>query len=138
MQRIAEFNRRTLDALAARVYFYWAWTTEKTGELSNIRGRLLALHRTAVLRHDEYGQETVLNLLLRNYLHYNQYEQVGAGWVSSMGAPVVQRLQSDGALRLLQLRQRRSPAWLLQTHDRVMDPCSCVHHQGRRWLGAYF
>ena len=85
MQRIAEFNRRTLDALAARVYFYWAWTTERTGELSDIRGRLLALHRTAVLRHDEYGQETVLNLLLRNYLHYNQYEQVGAGWVSNMG-----------------------------------------------------
>ena len=85
MQRIAEFNRRTLDALAARVYFYWAWTTERTGELSDIRGRLLALHRTAVLRHDEYGQETVLNLLLRNYLHYNQYEQVGTGWVSSVG-----------------------------------------------------
>ena len=78
MQRISEFNRRTLDALAARIYFYWAWTTEKTGELAAIRSQLLALHRTAVLRHDEYGQETLLNLLLRNYLHYNQYEQVGS------------------------------------------------------------
>lgn len=38
---------------------------------------LLSLHRTAVLRHDEYGQETLLNLLLRNYLHYNLYDQVG-------------------------------------------------------------
>lgn len=38
--------------------------------------QLLALHRTTVLRHDEYGQETVLNLLLRNYLHYNLYDQV--------------------------------------------------------------
>lgn len=38
---------------------------------------LLALHRTAVLRHDAIGQETLLNLLLRNYLHYNLYDQVG-------------------------------------------------------------
>jgi hypothetical protein len=38
--------------------------------------RLLALHRTSVLRHDEYGQETLVNLLLRNYLHYNLYDQV--------------------------------------------------------------
>ncbi|KAK9818844.1 hypothetical protein WJX81_003128 [Elliptochloris bilobata] len=40
-----------------------------------MRSLLLALHRTAVLRHDEYGQETLLNLLLRNYLHYNLYDQ---------------------------------------------------------------
>ena len=39
------------------------------------RSLLLALHRTAVLRHDKYGQETLLNLLLRNYLHYNLYDQ---------------------------------------------------------------
>ena len=43
--------------------------------LSAARSSLLALHRTAVLRHDEYGQETLLNLLLRNYLHYNLYDQ---------------------------------------------------------------
>ncbi|MFS8016274.1 hypothetical protein Hanom_Chr15g01366621 [Helianthus anomalus] len=36
---------------------------------------LLALHRVATLRHDELGQETLLNLLLRNYLHYNLYDQ---------------------------------------------------------------
>ncbi|KAJ6365358.1 hypothetical protein OIU76_030183 [Salix suchowensis] len=29
----------------------------------------------ATLRHDELGQETLLNLLLRNYLHYNLYDQ---------------------------------------------------------------
>ena len=31
-----------------------------------------------MLRHDEYGAETLLNLLLRNYLHYNLYDQVRA------------------------------------------------------------
>ena len=44
--------------------------------LNLARSPLLGLHRTAVLRHDEVGQEVLLNLLLRNYLHYNLYEQV--------------------------------------------------------------
>lgn len=46
---------------------------------------MLALHRTAILRHDEYGQETLLNLLLRNYLHYNLYDQV---WHSCRTTPL--------------------------------------------------
>lgn len=40
---------------------------------------LLGLHRTAVLRHDAIGQETLMNLLLRNYLQYNLYDQVRFG-----------------------------------------------------------
>lgn len=36
---------------------------------------LLSAHRTATLRHDEESQTTLINLLLRNYLHYNLYEQ---------------------------------------------------------------
>lgn len=31
--------------------------------------------RTATLRHDADGQATLLNLLLRNYLQYNLYDQ---------------------------------------------------------------
>lgn len=75
VQRLSEFNRRTLDTLAARIYFYYSWSYECCNSLSEIRSRLLALHRTSVLRHDEYGQETLVNLLLRNYLHYNLYDQ---------------------------------------------------------------
>ncbi|EIE24637.1 26S proteasome regulatory subunit [Coccomyxa subellipsoidea C-169] len=75
ISRVADFNRRTLDGLAARLYFYYSLVHEHTDTLADIRSHLLALHRTAVLRHDEYGQETLLNLLLRNYLHYNLYDQ---------------------------------------------------------------
>jgi hypothetical protein len=39
----------------------------------------MSAHSTAVVRHDAVGQETLLNLLLRNYLHYNLYDQVGRG-----------------------------------------------------------
>ena len=35
--RVSEFNRRTLDGLAARLYFYLSFAYEKTGSLSDIR-----------------------------------------------------------------------------------------------------
>ncbi|KAG2501927.1 hypothetical protein HYH03_000425 [Edaphochlamys debaryana] len=73
--RVGAFNRRTLDVIAARVYFYYGLAYEMTGEQASIRSALLALHRTAVLRHDAVGQETLINLLLRNYLHDNLYDQ---------------------------------------------------------------
>eukprot|EP00243_Klebsormidium_subtile_P001516 TRINITY_DN12692_c0_g1_i1.p1 TRINITY_DN12692_c0_g1~~TRINITY_DN12692_c0_g1_i1.p1 ORF type:complete len:493 (+),score=146.53 TRINITY_DN12692_c0_g1_i1:202-1680(+) len=75
IKRIQTYNRRTLDSIAARVYFYFSLAYERSNELNVIRATLLGLHRTATLRHDEIGQETLLNLLLRNYLHYNLYEQ---------------------------------------------------------------
>ncbi|KAA3462821.1 putative 26S proteasome non-ATPase regulatory subunit 3 [Gossypium australe] len=73
--RLKNVNRRTVDVLAARLYFYYSLCYELTGDLAEIRGNLLSLHRIATLRHDELGQETLLNLLLRNYLHYNLYDQ---------------------------------------------------------------
>ncbi|XP_044508684.1 probable 26S proteasome non-ATPase regulatory subunit 3 [Mangifera indica] len=73
--RLKNVNRRTVDVLASRLYFYYSLCYELTGDLAEIRGNLLALHRIATLRHDELGQETLLNLLLRNYLHYNLYDQ---------------------------------------------------------------
>ncbi|GAB2300412.1 hypothetical protein Dimus_034455 [Dionaea muscipula] len=73
--RLKSLNRRTLDVLASRLYFYFSLSYELTGDLAEIRGELLTLHRIATLHHDELGQETLLNLLLRNYLHYNLYDQ---------------------------------------------------------------
>ncbi|KAH0457206.1 hypothetical protein IEQ34_015113 [Dendrobium chrysotoxum] len=73
--RLKNINRRTVDVLSSRLYFYYSYSHELTNSLAEIRGNLLALHRMATLRHDELGQETLLNLLLRNYLHYNLYDQ---------------------------------------------------------------
>eukprot|EP00879_Flechtneria_rotunda_P013605 GHRR01014211.1.p1 GENE.GHRR01014211.1~~GHRR01014211.1.p1 ORF type:complete len:482 (+),score=152.15 GHRR01014211.1:911-2356(+) len=72
---LREHNRRTLDVIGSRLYFYYSWAYECTGALADVRSTLLAAHCTAVLRHDSVGQETLLNLLLRNYLHYNLYDQ---------------------------------------------------------------
>ncbi|KAL3539103.1 hypothetical protein ACH5RR_002469 [Cinchona calisaya] len=73
--RVKNLSRRTLDVLTSRLYFYYSLSFELTGDLAAIRGNLLALHRIATLRREELGQETLLNLLLRNYLHYNLYDQ---------------------------------------------------------------
>ncbi|KAL4858438.1 putative 26S proteasome non-ATPase regulatory subunit 3 [Chlorella vulgaris] len=75
LSHLASFNRRTLDVLAARIYGYLSLAHERTGSLASIRSALLGLHRTAVLRHDDVGAETLLNLLLRNYLADNLYDQ---------------------------------------------------------------
>ncbi|XP_074279117.1 putative 26S proteasome non-ATPase regulatory subunit 3 [Silene latifolia] len=73
--RLKSLKRRVADVLASKLYSYYSLSYELTGDLSEIRGELLALHRLATLNHDELGQETLLNLLLRNYLHYNLYDQ---------------------------------------------------------------
>ena len=101
VERLSAFNRRTLDTIAARIYYILSIAAEALGSLSSIRrlamaqqwyalfshgpistpsacpcSTLLSLHCTAVLRHDSTGQEMLMNLILRNYLHYNLYDQV--------------------------------------------------------------
>ncbi|KZV41127.1 putative 26S proteasome non-ATPase regulatory subunit 3 [Dorcoceras hygrometricum] len=53
---LKNLNRPTYDVLASRLYFYYSLSYELTGDLAEIRGNLLSLHRTSTLRHDELGQ----------------------------------------------------------------------------------
>lgn len=73
--RLKSLKRRVADVLASKLYSFYSLSYELTGDLAEIRGELLTLHRLTTLHHDELGQETLLNLLLRNYLHYNLYDQ---------------------------------------------------------------
>ncbi|XP_009628274.1 putative 26S proteasome non-ATPase regulatory subunit 3 isoform X2 [Nicotiana tabacum] len=73
--RLKNMNSRTDDVLASKLYSYYSLSYELAGDLAEIRGDLLALYRTATVRHNKLSQETLLNLLLRNYLHYNLYDQ---------------------------------------------------------------
>jgi len=73
--KIQALNRRSLDPLSAKIYFYLDRVHEVSGDLASIRSLLLAAQRTASLRRDEECQATLINLLLRNYLHYNLYSQ---------------------------------------------------------------
>ncbi|OIT29194.1 putative 26s proteasome non-atpase regulatory subunit 3 [Nicotiana attenuata] len=73
--RLKNMNNITADALPSKLYFYYSLSYELAGNLAEIRGNLLALYQTATVRHNKLSQETLLNLLLRNYLHYNLYDQ---------------------------------------------------------------
>lgn len=75
MKKLALLNRRTMDMLSAKCYFYYSRAYELTNKLEQIRTYLHARLRTATLRCDHEGQASLLNLLLRNYLHYNLFEQ---------------------------------------------------------------
>ncbi|PYH88892.1 terpenoid synthase [Aspergillus ellipticus CBS 707.79] len=83
IERLRTLNRRTLDSLAARVYFYYSIFFEQIAPLppspaatvTQIRQPLLAALRTAVLRKDVDTQATVMTLLLRNYLSTSHISQ---------------------------------------------------------------
>ncbi len=72
---LGDHNRRTLDELSARAYFYYARAMELHGNYASIRGQLLAWYRTATLHHDCASQAVLLNLLSRNYIAHNLYDQ---------------------------------------------------------------
>ena len=82
-ERIHSLNRRTLDSLSARVYFYLSLFCEQMAPLPpspsspivSIRPSLLSALRTAVLRKDVDTQSTVIVLLLRNYLSTSHITQ---------------------------------------------------------------
>lgn len=77
-------NRRTLDFFTARGYSMLALAAEHgapllligTGSASGegLVPALLAAHRSACLRHDEYGQATLLNLVLREYINASAFD----------------------------------------------------------------
>ncbi len=83
VEHIRTLNRRTLDSLAARVYFYYSLFYEHTAPLPpspasaviSIRQNLLTALRTATLRKDQDIQATVTTLLLRNYLSTSHISQ---------------------------------------------------------------
>ncbi len=75
-RKISGQNRRSLDLLAARCYFYYMRAHENAGDLSKIRGFLHARLRTATLRNDFEGQAVLINCLLRSYVNNNLYDQV--------------------------------------------------------------
>ncbi|MGH0158722.1 UNVERIFIED_CONTAM: hypothetical protein FKN15_036007 [Acipenser sinensis] len=75
LQKISCQNRRALDLVAAKCYYYHSRVYEFLSKLDIVRSFLHARLRTATLRHDADGQATLLNLLLRNYLQYSLYDQ---------------------------------------------------------------
>ncbi|XP_027201960.1 regulatory particle non-ATPase 3 isoform X2 [Dermatophagoides pteronyssinus] len=75
MKKICKHNRRTLDVLAAKAYYYHTRCYELNGQLNETKSFFHSRLQTATLRNDYEGQAVLLNSLLRIYLHYNLYDQ---------------------------------------------------------------
>ncbi|XP_049849653.1 uncharacterized protein LOC126319968 isoform X1 [Schistocerca gregaria] len=75
VSRLEGQHMGTLDPLSVKVYFYYSRSHELSGKLAMIRKKLFSLHQTAILHHNVMSQTTLLNLLLRNYLEFNLYDQ---------------------------------------------------------------
>ena len=71
---IKDINRRTLDSINARVYYFHGLACELTGQIQSKRGEFYAAYRAACLRMDQITQATILNILLRSYISVNEYE----------------------------------------------------------------
>lgn len=76
VDKVRELNRRTLDSLASKAYFYYHLFHEhldpkppsRQSPVIDTRSKLLAALRSAVLRKDADTQAAVTVLLLRNYI----------------------------------------------------------------------
>jgi len=73
----SQWNRRSLDQLTAKAWYYYALTAERLGidRMAQIRNNLLLAHRTCCLRHDEPGQAVLINCLLRSFLASSLFAQ---------------------------------------------------------------
>nr|ODN97792.1 26S proteasome regulatory subunit N3 [Cryptococcus depauperatus CBS 7855] len=98
---IASWNRRTMDPLAGKVWFYIGRAYELQERLLELQPKLLSVRQTASLRKDEVLEVTVLNLLLRSYLAAQQYEQA---------EKLVSKAQFHGAAN-----QAQTARWLFYT-----------------------
>lgn len=79
VKKLLSYNRRSLDYLAAKVWFYYSLGKELNNELEEIRPLFLNSLRTATLRHDTETQASLVTLLLRSYLathHVSQAENL--------------------------------------------------------------
>ncbi|KAK4470874.1 hypothetical protein MN116_005654 [Schistosoma mekongi] len=75
MDRLSATNRRSMALLASRCYYYHSRSFELVGRLDSVRSFFHARLSTATLRSNFDTKAVLINLLLRNYLHYQLHEQ---------------------------------------------------------------
>lgn len=72
---LKSYNRRSLDFILAKLWFYVTRSAELHDALIAIRPELLSALRTATLRHDDQTTASLITLLLRNYLKSHDISQ---------------------------------------------------------------
>ncbi|KAJ2846774.1 26S proteasome non-ATPase regulatory subunit [Coemansia brasiliensis] len=75
VEAISTAQRRTLDPISSRVFFYYARFFEVANCLADARPKMLSALQAATLAGMKETKAMLLTLLLRNYLHYKLYDQ---------------------------------------------------------------
>lgn len=70
-----EYNRRTLDYLQSKIWFYIGLTKERLQRQNEILSKLFLSLRTSELRHDFNTTATIYILLLRRFLNNSEISQ---------------------------------------------------------------
>eukprot|EP00826_Nyctotherus_ovalis_P039474 TRINITY_DN3800_c0_g4_i1.p1 TRINITY_DN3800_c0_g4~~TRINITY_DN3800_c0_g4_i1.p1 ORF type:complete len:356 (-),score=70.43 TRINITY_DN3800_c0_g4_i1:495-1562(-) len=68
------FNKRTLDPINSRLYYFHALAYELLERLQYHREEFFSAYRVACLRLDQFTQAVILNVLIRSYIIVNEYE----------------------------------------------------------------
>ncbi|KAF2071089.1 hypothetical protein CYY_007593 [Polysphondylium violaceum] len=120
VETIQSKNRITLYPLSSKIFFYYSLAFEMAKKLEQVRPALLKALRTATLRHNDEGQATLTNLILRNYLEYNLVEQADQ-WVNNTEFPenassnqYARYLYYQGRIKAIQLDYAESYKYLTQ------------------------
>eukprot|EP00732_Lithocolla_globosa_P004186 Lithocolla_globosa_v1_NODE_3722_length_1597_cov_31.643969.p1 type:complete len:469 gc:universal NODE_3722_length_1597_cov_31.643969:48-1454(+) len=119
VEAVQTHNRRSLDPLAAKCYFYASRVHDLQQTTNDTRTLLMNSLRTATLRHDEECQATLVNILLRNLLASKLYDQADklvskTAFPSSASAPQLARYHYYlGRIRATQLEYSESHRHLL-------------------------
>jgi len=75
VEKMQALNRRSMDAIAAKVWYAVQRAYELGSDLASARPLFLAAQRTASLRHDDEAHAALINCLLRSYTQYSLYDQ---------------------------------------------------------------
>ncbi|KAJ6595735.1 diphenol oxidase-A2 [Mycena vulgaris] len=125
VEKMQALNRRSMDPIAAKVWYALERAYELGSELSDARPLFLAAQRTASLRHDDETQASLINRLLRSYLQYSLYDQADklvskTTFPSSAGNPQFARYHYYlGRIKAVQLNYSAAHANLQQAIRRA-------------------
>ncbi|KAF8190302.1 PCI domain-containing protein [Mycena galopus ATCC 62051] len=126
VEKMQALNRRSMDPIAAKIWYALERAYELGGsELADARPLFLAAQRTASLRHDDETQASLINRLLRSYLHYSLYDQADklvskTTFPASAGNPQFARYHYYlGRIKVVQLNYSAAHANLQQAIRRA-------------------
>ncbi|KAJ7359210.1 diphenol oxidase-A2 [Mycena albidolilacea] len=125
VEKMQALNRRSMDPIAAKVWYALERAYELGSELAEARPLFLAAQRTASLRHDHETQASLINRLLRSYLQYSLYDQADklvskTTFPASAGNPQFARYHYYlGRIKVVQLNYSAAHANLQQAIRRA-------------------